>query len=100
MKLMTKKLEAALPAIYAQEKAGDDAVVHAHYFTNTGWHWFVTEYDADRKEFFGLVCGMETELGYFSLVDFFEANGKVERDLYWVPCSLRYVKEKMSSVRG
>ena len=39
--------------------------------------------------FFGLVCGMERELGYFSLAELQSVRGplglRVERDLYFTP---------------
>ena len=56
-----------------------------------GWTWYVTEWDADTGECFGLVQGFETELGYFSLDELAGGHGvwrsvpAVERDLYWKP---------------
>jgi hypothetical protein len=94
MKLLTKAIEAKLPALYAQEKLGDDAIVHVKYFCpGSSWTWFVTEYDPKDRLFFGLVKGFETELGYFSLTELENTRGplglKIERDLWFTPCTLR-----------
>jgi hypothetical protein len=49
------------------------------------------------KIFFGLVDGLETELGYFSLRELQEVHGPmglaIERDLYYEPISLRELLE-------
>lgn len=97
-KLMTAELEKSLPALYATDGQGEDAIVRVHYFSPyTGWEWYATEYDPATGTFFGLVKGFETELGYFTLALLEQAvllNGvpAVERDLYWTPVTLGEVK--------
>ena len=69
MKLPTPELRASLPPLYSQEKA-PDPIVHAKFFTSdSNWTWYVTEGEADGDDFrfFGYVCGMEGEWGYFAL---------------------------------
>ena len=91
MKLLTAELLANLPPLYAQEKI-PDPVVHAKFFTpDSNWTWYVTEGEADGDDFrfFGYVCGMEEEFGYFVLSDLESARGpmglEIERDLHFEP---------------
>ena len=63
----------------------------------SGWTWYVTEWDAETGECFGLVQGFETELGYFSMDELAEAKifgtvPAVERDLYWKPITLGEIR--------
>jgi hypothetical protein len=103
MILMPKELAAAMPALYSQENLGEDAIVHAHYFSPlTGWDWFATEYNPETEECFGLVFGFEEELGYFSLAELAGINaGKgfayIERDLYWTPKPLKACRRAVAS---
>jgi hypothetical protein len=96
-KLMTAELEKALPGLYATDGQGEDALVVAHYFSLTGWHWYALEYDPNTRTFFGWVKGIADEYGYFNL-DEMEgvtlAGGvpAIERDLYWTPVTLGEVK--------
>ena len=98
--LMTKELERTLPPLYAQEGKRGDAIVYAHYFTpRSNWDWYVLEYDPNDKLFFGYVCGLENEYGYFSIAEFEELNHNkiapvVERDLYWEPKTLSEVRKE------
>lgn len=103
-KLLTKETMRKLPALYAQEDKGGDAVVYLKFFTpDSSWTWYATEGNAvvqeqvngeyctvtmplrqwlQRKdgvlrdvEFFGLVDGQCKELGYFTLRELREARG-------------------------
>ena len=99
-KLMTKELGEKIPALYANDNVDDyDAVLApAKLFSPyTGWRWFITEWDAQTGECFGLVEGFETELGYFHLTELAEATvlgsvPAVERDLYWKPMTLGEIR--------
>lgn len=97
-KLLTKELEATLPALYSTDGQGKDAVAHVKFFSPyNGWEWYATEYDPATGTFFGLVRGWEDELGYFTLAELGGvtlSNGvpAVERDLHWSPRTLREVK--------
>lgn len=101
MKLMTQELRAKLPELFSQENKGEDAIVHAKFFTpDSNWTWLILEYDGDDT-FFGLVKGLETEYGHFSLRELQASRGPmglpIERDAWFKPCSLREarVKENM-----
>ena len=90
-KMMTKALESKVPALYAQDGKGSEAIIYAHYFSCfNGWDWYMTEYDPETREAFGIVKGFETEMGYFSIEEFESINRSrgfnvIERDLYWRP---------------
>jgi hypothetical protein len=57
----------------------------------SNWTWYAAEFDGEDL-FFGLVDGLEKELGYFSLKELSDLTGpmglKIERDLYWTPKDL------------
>ena len=87
--LLTKALEKKLPAITATEREKDDQIkVPVKFFCPySNWTWYCTEYNPEEGIFFGLVCGHEKELGYFSLEELQNAyRGAlplVERDCRW-----------------
>ncbi len=88
MKLMTKEIERKIPALYSQESKGDDARIYVKFFTPwTSWTWYATEFNPEDGLFFGLVDGLEQELGYFTLEELETLAGpvglKIERDMYW-----------------
>lgn len=97
-KMMTKEILDKVPRLYEQDGKGDDAIIYAHYFSCwSNWDWYMLEYDPDTGEAFGIVKGFETEYGYFSLREFEELNrGRgieiVERDIYWSPLTVGFVK--------
>ena len=101
-KLMTKELGDTIPALYANENVADyDSVLApAKLFSPyANWRWFITEWNAETGECFGLVQGFETELGYFSLDELAEATvlggvPAVERDLYWKPTTLGEIRRQ------
>ena len=97
MKLITKALEKKLPKLYAQDGKGEEAIVYVHFFTTWNyWEWFITEYNPETGEAFGLVKGDETEYGYISIKElegYTHRNGmKIERDKYFTPKTLSEVK--------
>lgn len=96
MKLLTKALAAKIPALYAQDGKGDDAIVYAKFFhCLSGMYWYATEYSPEDRLFFGWVYSQSPELGYFSLDEFEQTRIKgipMERDLHFTPCTLREVK--------
>lgn len=89
-KLMTEELAKVLPAMYATEEERDPAA-RVHYFSCTGgWDWYLVEYDATTGEAFGLVRGVETEWGCFSIREMEEVNRShgfnvIERDVRFSP---------------
>lgn len=97
MKLMTKEIEQQIPKLYSQDGKGENAIVYVKFFDPYGsWSWYATEYSKEEKLFFGLVKGFETELGYFSL-DELESVGRIERDLYFRPKTLKEVREEIKN---
>ncbi len=96
LKLVTAEMRRTLPPLYSAEKQ-DDPMVYAKFFTpDSSWTWFVLEFDG-KDTFFGLVVGLETELGYFSLGELESVRGplglRIERDLYFEPQSLSKVRQ-------
>lgn len=96
MKLMTKKIAAAIPGIGGQEKV-TDPIAYVKYFDPCGsWTWFCTEYDPSTGRMFGLVKGHETELGYFSLPELASVHNRmglgIERDRSFRPTPLSKIK--------
>ena len=96
-KLMTKQIERKAPALYATDGQGYDAIAQAHYFSCykglAAWDWYMTEFDPETQECFGLVKGFDIELGYFALAEFEELNRRhgfnvIERETYFTPCKL------------
>jgi hypothetical protein len=93
MELLDIESRAVLPPLYANEKIGLDAISPVKFFTpDASWTWYASEYDGEDT-FFGLVSGIEVELGYFSLSELESVRGAlglpVERDLYYQPATLR-----------
>jgi hypothetical protein len=94
MKLLTKKIENKLSALYSQNDKGKNALAYVKFFIlDYNWTWYAMEYNPKKKLFFGLIDGFEKELGYFSLSQLETMKGplglKVERDIYFNPTSLK-----------
>jgi len=109
VKLLTKALLKKLPVLYSQEGNSDPLVICKFFTPDAGWTWYAIEgspvdasgyYDTDKEKvdfvFFGLVAGLEVELGYFSLSELTSIRGKlglpVERDRYFQPTRLSAIK--------
>ena len=108
MKLLTKEMRKKLPPLYAQESKGGHAVVHLKLFTPDGaFTWYLTEGSPIKDEsgreadfhFFGLVDGLEKELGYVALSELESVRGPlglaIERDLWWEPKTLEEIAPEM-----
>jgi len=113
---LTKALLKTLPALYSQENTPDPMVMCKFFTPDAGWTWYAIEgspvdangyYDTDKPKvdflFFGLVSGLEVELGYFSLAELKRVRGAfglpVERDLYFEPTRLSAIKTLCKSNR-
>jgi hypothetical protein len=101
-------MRAVLPPLQNLEKVGDPTVWVKFFTPDSSWMWYVTEGSPvddngimiqpgeDKLEadfvFFGLVVGLEAELGYFSLSELETVREPlglpVERDLSFTPCPL------------
>ena len=102
--LMTKELGERIPALYANEKVEDydDVLAPVKLFSPySNWTWYVTEWDPNTGTCFGLVEGLESEIGYFDLTELAEATAlggvpAVERDLYWEPRTIGEIRLESS----
>ena len=98
--LMTKKLAETIPALYANENVADYDTVLAPaklFSPYSNWTWYITEMDPATGTCFGLVDGLDKEIGYFDLTELAETTvfggvPAVERDLYWEPKTLGDIK--------
>ena len=99
-KMITKEITEQIPALYAQDGKGDEAIVYAKWFCPwNNWRWFATELDQENGQAYGLVFGHEAELGYFNLNEMEEIRGGIgnmlyiERDIHFTPTTLAEVRK-------
>lgn len=94
MKLLTKALEKRFAQLGRQDV--ENPIVITKFFHPFGqWRHYITEYDPQRREFFGWADGPEPELGYYSLdeLESLKVHGlPMERDLGFKECRLSEVK--------
>ena len=111
MKLITledlKKLEAQDPYHPSgphRELSPEELMVIVKFFTpDSNWTWYTVSASKDEEsgdvQFFGLVDGLEAELGYFWLSELESVKGPlglpIERDLYWQPKPLSEVMKEV-----
>ncbi len=77
-----------VPAMHSQESRGDAATAYLKLFCTSGdWTWYITEWDPEHNEAFGVVCGFEREFGYINLTELSEITSGVgiEIDMHWTP---------------
>lgn len=77
--LMTKEMEERVPKLYEQDNIPiADQEVHATYFIpfRSNWTWYMTEFDPETRDAFGLVLGIDPEWGYFNLDDLEELQAQ------------------------
>ena len=91
--LINQKIKNNIPKLGEQEKLRMDEIEHVKFFTpDSSWTWYVTEFDGNDT-FFGLVDGLEKELGYFYLSELEDIRGpfdlKVERDIFFEPTKIK-----------
>ncbi|MDX2105622.1 MAG: DUF2958 domain-containing protein [Candidatus Melainabacteria bacterium] len=88
----------SLPPLYSQENNRNPKAL-VHYFdVFSKWHWYAIEFDG-KDLFFGLVLGLEKELGYFTLSDFIELNktskkAYIVKDSKFKPQSIKEISRK------
>ena len=90
MKLLTKTLEKRFVQVGSQSEEKDPLII-AKFFNPTGaGTWYATEYDPDRRVFFGYVSifgDWNDEWGSFSLDELKSYRGPfglgIERDLHF-----------------
>jgi len=96
--LLPDEIRAQLPPLYSGEEQGLEARALVKFFTpDSNWTWYASEFDGEDR-FFGLVSGLEVELGYFSLSELETVHGPlglpIERDKFFEPTSLRELQEQ------
>ena len=77
--LMTDEMLKRVPELYSQEDIDlEDKVVHAAYIIpfRSNWTWYMTEYDRESGDAFGLVVGFEPEWGYFNIEELKELQAQ------------------------
>jgi hypothetical protein len=86
--LLPDWLTVQVPLLYTTEEQGDPLVMAKFFTPDARWTWYLTETDG-HDLCFGLVDGLEVELGYFSLRDLRALRGplglRVERGLSFAP---------------
>jgi hypothetical protein len=95
MQLLTNDLKLQLPPLYATQDE-TNPICYIKFFTpDSNWSWYVTEFDG-TDIFFGYVCGLSNELGYFSLAELEATTGAlglhIERDISFRPAKLDEIK--------
>ncbi len=102
MELLTQEIRDKLPALYAQDGKGGEAIAYVKFFTpDSSFTWYATEGSAEGDDFifFGLVEGYEKELGYFSLSELKSARGPmglpIERDIDFTPKKLNEIAPEL-----
>jgi hypothetical protein len=115
--LLDQATREKLTPLYSGGEKGLDALAQVKFFTPDGsWTWYGSEgssvdedgyFDTDKEKvdyvLFGLVNGLELELGYFALSELQAARGHlglpIERDFDFQPTSLRELKEQHEQQR-
>ena len=101
MKLLTKELESRFNQVGCQCEVKDPVVV-AKFFNPCGaGTWYATEYDPERRIFYGYVSifgDHNDEWGNFSLDELQDFKGRfglgIERDLYFSEKPMSQVEPK------
>lgn len=102
MKLLTKEIAEKLPELGSMDDKPADQVpiVVKFFYPLNSWTWYATEGEQNEDGdwiFFGLVRGLENELGYFSLAELesVQVHGLgIERDIYFGQHTLAEAQEK------
>jgi Protein of unknown function (DUF2958) len=99
-----RRLQAQDPEVLGHELSQAEELVQAKFFTpDANWTWYAVSASPDPDtgdvQFFGLVDGLELEVGYFWLSEISKVRGKfglpVERDLHWEPIPLMRLMEEL-----
>ena len=101
--LIPEKLLSEIPDLYTSENEEDSIVRVKLFLSDSNWTWFIIEVSqSDGDTCFGVVVGLEVELGYFSLAELSTVRGvmnlPVERDLYFQAKPLSEVRKEIDHV--
>lgn len=87
-KLLPKFVRRALPPLGATSNQHDPLAIVKYFTPDAGWTWYAIEFDG-QDTFYGLVFGLETEFGTFSLAELLTVRGAlglpIERDRFFRP---------------
>ena len=90
MKLMTKQLEQRFQKVGSQENDPDPIIIAKFFYPAGAGTWYATEYDPERRVFFGYVSifgDHNDEWGTFAIEELESYKGPlgigIERDLYF-----------------
>ncbi|MCA8991740.1 MAG: DUF2958 domain-containing protein [Planctomycetaceae bacterium] len=88
--LLPDEIAREIPAL-GSTSDDPDPVFHVKWFTpDSGFTWYVAEFDPESRIAFGFVVGPFPEWGTFNLAEIEQLRGSlnlpVERDLYFAPC--------------
>ena len=102
MKLLTKEIKQALPALYSQDEIKNPVVVCKFFTPDAGWTWYIVEgseqEDGDWLFFAKVISPIcpDGELGSVLLSQLEKVRGPlglgIERDLYFKPKPLSQCK--------
>ena len=100
MKLMTKEIEQKLPRLYETEDNPNRTAVVKFFTPWSNRTWYISEYDPETGEMFGLVNGFELEYGYSTIAELESVQGpgglKIERDLYWKSMTFEAIEQAIA----
>ena len=102
--LITQSLLNEIPDLYETEGTLDPLCRVKLFTPHANWTWYIIEISKEDKDYcFGYVVGLESELGYFSLLEIKSLRGPlglaVERDEYFNPTPFSKVKELENAIR-
>ena len=84
-----KTLAPKIPKLGETAEQSDPTAWIKLFTPDSGWTWYIVEYDPDDDVCYGLVHGVETEFGSFSLAELRQIRGAiglpVERDIHFTP---------------
>jgi hypothetical protein len=95
MDLLTDEIRDQLPPLYSTETTPDPTAWVKFFTPDASWTWYATEFDGEDT-FFGLIQGLDEELGYFSLSELQTLRGPlgltIERDISFKPTPLSVLR--------
>jgi hypothetical protein len=95
MDLLTDEIRNQLPPLYSTETTPDPTAWVKFFTPDASWTWYATEFDGEDT-FFGLIQGLDEELGYFSLSELQTLRGPlgltIERDISFKPTPLSVLR--------
>ena len=96
-KLLTDKQLQTIPNLYETENQKDPICHLKLFLPSSNWTWYILEINKeDNNTCYGLVDGLEQELGYFTIRELENLKGmfglKVELDTSFKPTKLSKIK--------